>query len=132
MDLHGGLKFGPDLSWIQPPESLEGTSVDPDFWQQHLEPDQSKVQEMYEAVIAYLPGVKLEGLKTTYIGIRPKLSPPDGGFMDFQFRTDFSDQGSRGTMITLLGIESPGLTSALAIAEVVVDDMLIGTKSGEK
>lgn len=124
MDLRGGLKFGPDLSWIQPPESENEISIDADFWMQHLKPDESKVAEMYQAITAYLPNVQQDGLKASYVGIRPKLVPPDGGFMDFQFRTDYA-RGNQGVMISLLGIESPGLTSSLAIAELVVEDMIM-------
>lgn len=120
LDLQGKIRFGPDLEWISPPEGKEG----PDFWQSHLVPNDLRLQEMHEAVMDYLPGVKLEGMQPDYVGIRPKLVSSDGGFQDFVFRTDFPNVNLRGPMINLLGIESPGLTASLAIAEHVVEDIL--------
>lgn len=145
LDLQGNVRFGPDIDWLSPP-TLEmkddGTEAsDPDFWINHLIPDESRIPQMHEAITEYLEGVSLDGLQTDYCGIRPKLVGPDGGFQDFVFRTDypssFSNNFGRSTgaasgsrpMITLMGIESPGLTSSLAIAEMVVEDILC-TKEG--
>jgi 2-hydroxyglutarate dehydrogenase len=132
MDMHGNIRFGPDLEWISAPE---GDHPSPDFWEQHLVPAELRLAEMHKEVQMYLPGVELDGMMPDYAGIRPKLvAPPHGKFHDFVFRTDFPSAFSRtfakregqNPMITLLGIESPGLTSSLAIAELVVDDMLAG------
>jgi len=109
------------LEWISPPENGE---ADPDFWRSHLVPNDLRLGEMHEAVMDYLPGVRLEGMQPDYVGIRPKLVPPSGGFQDFVFRADFPNDNRRGAMINLLGIESPGLTASLAIAEYVVEDIL--------
>ena len=124
LDLNGKVRFGPDLEWISPP------SDDPehiDFWMKHLVPDNGRTEEMHRAITKYLPSVVLEGLQTDYVGVRPKLGPPGSGFQDFVFRKDFPTSAgvkNRGPMITLLGIESPGLTSSLAIAEYVVEDVM--------
>ncbi|PSS37339.1 hypothetical protein PHLCEN_2v816 [Hermanssonia centrifuga] len=140
LDMQGNIKFGPDLDWLDPPpieETDEGIEhADPDFWTRHLVPDESRLKMMHEAITEYLPEISLEGLQPDYCGIRPKLVGPEGGFQDFVFRTDYPENfsstggGSCGElenpMITLMGIESPGLTSCLAIAEMVVDDMLGG------
>lgn len=128
LDLHGKVRFGPDIEWISPPSSGDG-EMDAGFWTKHLVPDESRLGEMHQAVTSYLPSVVLEGMQPDYVGMRPKLVPPQGGFQDFVFRTDHSAQGRdvkdrHGAMISLLGIESPGLTSSLAIAEYVVDDIL--------
>ncbi|KAF9468831.1 FAD dependent oxidoreductase [Collybia nuda] len=128
LDLHGKVRFGPDIEWVSPPLTSDG-EMDADFWMKHLVPDESRLGEMHQAVTSYLPGVILGGMKPDYVGMRPKLVPPQGGFQDFIFRTDHSGRprnaGDRqGTMISLLGIESPGLTSSLAIAEYVVEDIL--------
>lgn len=145
LDLNGNVRFGPDIDWLSPP-TLEmkddGTEVsDPDFWTNHLIPDESRIPQMHEAITEYLEGVSLDGLQPDYCGIRPKLVGPDGGFQDFVFRTDYPSSFSNnvgrsyGTasgsrpMITLMGIESPGLTSSLAVAEMVVEDILC-TKEG--
>lgn len=129
LDLQGKIRFGPDIEWIDPPKSeLTNTEDDAEFWSRKLVPDDSRLPEMHEAVTSYLPGVTLEGLQPDYVGIRPKLIPPGGGFQDFVIRTDYpSDDAMKaksGGMISLLGIESPGLTGSLAIAELVVVDVL--------
>ncbi|KIK65630.1 hypothetical protein GYMLUDRAFT_240136 [Collybiopsis luxurians FD-317 M1] len=125
LDMNGKIKFGPDIEWISP-ESED----DVDFWTRHLVPDDSKMGEIHLAVTRYLPDVSLEGLQPDYVGIRPKIVPPGAAeFQDFLFRTDYPHQfgggGGKGEspMISLLGIESPGLTANLAIAEYVVDDI---------
>jgi 2-hydroxyglutarate dehydrogenase len=122
-DLEGNIRFGPDLEWISPPETTnEEENID--FWMNHLKPDGSRLQDMYDAVRKYLPDVSLEGLQPDYVGIRPKLMGPlDKGFVDFVIRKDFAD-GQSVPMVSLMGIESPGLTSCLAIAEHVVKDVL--------
>ncbi|KAI0081849.1 pyridine nucleotide disulfide oxidoreductase-like protein [Panus rudis PR-1116 ss-1] len=133
LDMQGKIRFGPDLDWLNPPVNAE---VNPDFWQKHLIPDESRLKLMHEAVTEYLPGVTLEGFQPDYCGMRPKLVGPDGGFQDFVFRTDYPDNFAEPTaadgahrrgrpMISLLGIESPGLTSSLAIGEMIVEDMLV-------
>lgn len=138
LDLDGKVKFGPDLEWLDP-----SNDSDPDFWQRHLVPDETRLELMHEAIREYLPEVTLDGLQPDYCGIRPKLVGPEGGFQDFVFRKDYP--GSFGTssetlhhmqqespMISLLGIESPGLTSSLAIAEHLVEDILCGGVDHEK
>ena len=128
LDLQGKIRFGPDIEWISPPEPTADGEVE-DYWQRHLVPDDSpaKMHEMHEAITSYLPGVELDGLSADYVGIRPKLVPPGGGFQDFVLRTDYpvtflggDADSQRAPMVSLLGIESPGLTSSLAIAEKVV------------
>jgi len=132
IDMHGKIRFGPDLDWLNPELGEEQNA---DFWQKHLMPDESRIQLMHQAVTEFLPGVEVEGFQPDYCGIRPKLVGPEGGFQDFVFRKDYPshftsstknsiDTKQRAPMISLLGIESPGLTSSLAIAELVVDDML--------
>ncbi|KAL5527527.1 hypothetical protein ACEPAG_6328 [Sanghuangporus baumii] len=150
LDLNGNIKFGPDLQWISPsgaslpnpgatPVSGDGTSKeelfsydenDVDFWKQYLIPDDSQIAAVTKAVKQYLPGADESKFRPDYVGIRPKLVPPWGGFQDFVFRRDRStdflegsgskNKSGNGEMITLLGIESPGLTASLAIAEKVI------------
>lgn len=137
LDLHGNIKFGPDIEWISPPDPGPAGEVQ-DYWREHLVPDDSpeKMREIRQAVASYLPGVELDGLSADYVGIRPKLIPPGGGFQDFVLRTDYpmtflggDSDSRRAPMITLLGIESPGLTSSLAIAERIVDVLPPGMPS---
>ncbi|CCM04796.1 uncharacterized protein FIBRA_06989 [Fibroporia radiculosa] len=130
LDLQGKIRFGPDLDWLDP--HIEGNINDPDFWQKWLIPDDSRLAMMHAAVREYLPEVSFEGFQPDYCGVRPKLVGPKGGFRDFEFRAHYPEDflgtfrgKDKRPMITLLGIESPGLTSSLAIAEKVVEDILI-------
>ncbi|TDL29802.1 pyridine nucleotide disulfide oxidoreductase-like protein [Rickenella mellea] len=152
LDLNGNIKFGPDLQWISPrshasqsdarpvsastndsaaEEEFSDAEDDIDFWKHHLVPDDSQLDAMHKAVRTYLPNVDGAKFRPDYCGIRPKLVPPWGGFQDFVFRTDFahqflrnrSDRRTSGRMVTLMGIESPGLTASLAIAEKVLNEI---------
>jgi len=125
LDLQGRVRFGPDLEWISPPTGAPDFCCDEenvDFWTQHLVPNESRLEEMHRAVTRYLPGVAFEGLRADYVGVRPKLVV--SGFQDFVIRKDYADGRGGGLMVSLLGIESPGLTSSLAIAEHVVEDVI--------
>jgi len=129
LDLQGKVRFGPDIEWISSPVDHQPGGNDVDFWERYLVPDDSRLEEMHKAVTYYLPGVVLDGMRPDYVGIRPKLMGPEGGFQDFVIRVDaLSDvmarADGRNLMISLLGIESPGLTSSLAIAEVIVEDII--------
>ncbi|OAX39041.1 pyridine nucleotide disulfide oxidoreductase-like protein [Rhizopogon vinicolor AM-OR11-026] len=125
LDLQGKVRFGPDLEWISPPSDAEiydYNEENVDFWRKHLTPSDSRLEEMYRAVTEYLPGVSFEGFRPDYVGVRPKVER--FGFQDFVVRKDYADRSGRGLMVSLMGIESPGLTSSLAIAEHVVDDII--------
>lgn len=103
LDLAGRARFGPDATvW---PES-----IDYGF-------DCSLESGFYEAIRRYYPGLQDGSLRPAYTGIRPKLAPkgsPDSDFVIF----GPLDHGIQG-MVHLFGIESPGLTASLAIADVV-------------
>ncbi|KAF8333547.1 uncharacterized protein EI90DRAFT_2970998 [Cantharellus anzutake] len=122
IDMAGSIRFGPDLEWVDAQDDAdedEGT-----WWESLLECEltEERREEMHQAITQYLPGVKQEGLREDYCGIRPKLVGPGAGFQDFVIQVDsVSDYGMLGnaTMITLLGIESPGLTSCMSLAEHV-------------
>lgn len=135
LDMNGNVRFGPDIEWIEPPSSgsTDGHSdrlEDVDFWKNHLNPSSDRLQEMYHSISRYLRGISLEGLSPDYVGVRPKLmGPGGGGFQDFVVRVDWSGRWTGvdkegAQMITLMGIESPGLTSSLAIGEMVVEEVL--------
>ncbi len=103
-DLGGQGVFGPDLAFVD----TEDYSVDPD-----------KRDEFVRYIARFWPGVDAERLTPDYAGIRPKLHGPGELQPDFQLRgTD--DHGIEG-LVALFGIESPGLTSSLAIGEAVAD-----------
>ena len=111
LDLAGQARFGPDISWID--------RVDYAF-------DHSREPLFYEAIRRYYPGLKDGQLTPGYTGIRPKVSGPKDPAADFVIQGP-KDHGVPG-LVNLYGIESPGLTASLAIAEGVRD--LLGPKTG--
>ncbi|KDQ10717.1 hypothetical protein BOTBODRAFT_136564 [Botryobasidium botryosum FD-172 SS1] len=123
MDLAGNIKFGPDVEWIT--LGTKGEQGDNEPWKTWLTPSEERLNDMHTAIQTYLPGVSPSDLVPDYVGIRPKLAGPDGGFRDFVIRLDTADKDrGEGKMVSLLGIESPGLTSSLAIADMVVSNVL--------
>jgi len=110
IDLDGRMILGPSIQYV---DSIDYT-VDP----QHR-------QLFYDSVRRFLPFVQYDDLEPEMAGIRPKLQKPGEDVRDFVVR-DESDRGLPG-FINLIGIESPGLTAAPAIAEYVaglVEDQL--------
>ena len=103
LDLGGRVKFGPDFSWID--------RVDYRF-------DESREAAFYQAIRRYYPGLKDGTLQPGYTGIRPKIHGPGQSVPDWAIQGP-RDHGVAG-LINLYGIESPGLTSSLAIADHVV------------
>jgi L-2-hydroxyglutarate oxidase LhgO len=108
LDLGGQAKFGPDVQWVDSPEDL---LVDP-----------TRGDAFYAEVRKYWPGIKSGALQPGYAGIRPKISPAGAPAADFVIQGP-ADHGVPG-LVNLFGIESPGLTSSLAIADCVNDKML--------
>jgi L-2-hydroxyglutarate oxidase LhgO len=127
-DLQGNIRFGPDVEWVDSPDDL---SVNP-----------TRLPTAIKEIAKYLPSIEqnAEKLQPDYAGIRPKLSRgasvaasgqpgqglhkkgvpqtgdgAKGGFQDFIIR---KEEGFTG-VFNLLGIESPGLTSSLAIGEKI-------------
>ena len=103
LDLAGNARFGPDVEWI----NAIDYSVDP-----------QRAAHFYEAIRRYWPGLQDGRLLPGYAGIRPKVAGPGSPAPDFVIQ----DQRVHSVpgLINLFGIESPGLTSALAIADHVV------------
>ncbi|XWW99533.1 hypothetical protein V2A60_007543 [Cordyceps javanica] len=119
LDLGGRMRFGPDVEWVRRPDDLAALSRD-------TPRGAARLREAVAAIRTYLPGIDEACLEPDYAGIRPKLAGPDhAGFVDFVVR---EEEGYRG-WVNLLGIESPGLTSALAIAERV-EGILYGNARG--
>jgi L-2-hydroxyglutarate oxidase LhgO len=102
LDLGGQLKFGPDTEYI---EQLE------------YGVNESLKDEFYIAISKYFPAVERHRLQPAYSGIRPKLQGENDGFRDFIIQTQH--QHKIKGLINLFGIDSPGLTSSLAIADYV-------------
>jgi L-2-hydroxyglutarate oxidase LhgO len=100
LDLAGQAKFGPDVEWIDEIDY----KVDP-----------GRSQKFYNAIRTYWPSIKEDSLIPAYAGIRPKIVGPGALDADFMIQTD-KDHGVTG-LVNFFGIESPGLTASLAIAE---------------
>ena len=100
LDLAGQARFGPDVEWA---ETID-YSVDP-----------RRADSFYAAIRTYWPGLPDGALQPAYSGIRPKIERPGGPGTDFLIQTE-NDHGVKG-LVNLFGIESPGLTASLAIAE---------------
>eukprot|EP00127_Corallochytrium_limacisporum_P004312 Clim_evm257s157 gene=Clim_evmTU257s157 len=111
VDLEGGVRFGPDAVWIE----KEGIWADREVESLLQIPDQPE-QPFTDAIARYYPAVKKEDLLPDYAGMRAKILPMGAGSQDFTI--EWNDT-AKPSALNLLGIESPGLTSSLAIAEVV-------------
>jgi L-2-hydroxyglutarate oxidase LhgO len=104
IDLGGQARFGPDVQWI---DTID-YNVDP-----------ARADSFYAAVRRYWPDLQDGALQPGYAGIRPKIVPQHIGSQDFVVQCP-ATHGVAG-LINLFGIESPGLTAALAIAEYVTE-----------
>lgn len=105
LDLGGRAKFGPDIEWLETtdPATLDYT-VDP-----------ARCDSFYEAIRRYWPGLPDNALAADYAGVRPKIA--GANYPDFQIQG--SEAHGLGGHVMLYGIESPGLTSSLAIGDGV-------------
>jgi len=102
LDMEGNLRFGPDVEWVDE----INYAVDP-----------SRSEAFYEAIRSYWPDIAGKPLVPAYSGIRPKINGRGMPAADFQIQGE-NENGIPG-LINLFGIESPGLTSSLAIADYV-------------
>jgi L-2-hydroxyglutarate oxidase LhgO len=102
LDLGGQARFGPDVEWVEAPDY----TVDP-----------RRAERFYAAIRAYWPELRDGQLAPGYAGVRPKIAGPGEPAADF--RIDGPQVHGVPGVVNLFGIESPGLTSSLAIAERV-------------
>jgi L-2-hydroxyglutarate oxidase LhgO len=107
LDLAGRMRFGPDVEWI----AEENYAVDP-----------RRAESFYARIRTYWPGLPDGSLVPDYAGIRPKLRGPGEGQADFMIATP-ADHGLP-RLVNLFGIESPGLTSSLSLAEAIVKQLV--------
>ena len=103
LDLGGQAKFGPDVQWVDTPDDLQV--------------DASRADAFYAAVRTYWPALPDGALHSGYAGIRPKISGPNAPAADFLIQGP-ATHGVPG-LVNLFGMESPGLTSSMAIADWV-------------
>jgi L-2-hydroxyglutarate oxidase LhgO len=104
LDMAGQARFGPDVEWIETVDY----AVDP-----------ARAARFYPAIRKYWPTLPDGALMPSYSGIRPKIVPPAVARQDFLMQGP-GEHGVAG-LINLFGIESPGLTSSLAIADHVAE-----------
>jgi D-amino-acid oxidase len=104
LDLDGRVRLGPDAEWLDAPR---------------FDVDARKATLFCDAVRRFVPALRAEWLAPEFAGVRPKLGGPGAGFRDFVV----SEESARGLpgLVNLVGIESPGLTAAPALAERVVE-----------
>ena len=106
LDLGGHARFGPDVEWV---DRIDYT-VDP-----------QRAERFYAAIRRYWPGLPDDSLEPGYAGIRPKISGKDAPAADFVV------QGPRAHgvpgLVNLFGIESPGLTASLPLADAVLEEL---------
>jgi len=103
LDLAGRMRFGPDVEWID----TEDYNVNP-----------ARAQSFYASIRRYWPGLPDNSLQPDYAGIRPKLTGPGEPAADFMI--DAPAQHGLPGLVQLFGIESPGLTSSLSLADAVI------------
>lgn len=109
LDMGGQARFGPDVEWLD-----SGDNID-----YNVKPERGEI--FYDAIRQYWPDLKEGDLNPDYSGVRPKIQAPG------EEAADFMIQGPRAHgvsgFVNLFGIESPGLTSCLAIAEDVIQQL---------
>lgn len=103
LNLSGQLRFGPDVKWVK--------KIDYTF-------DNSTKREFVKAIKRYYPNLDEQALQPSYTGIRPKVVGPGNTPGDFIIQTE-SDHGYKG-LVNCYGMESPGLTASMAIADYVL------------
>ena len=106
LDLSGKVRFGPDVTWVE--------EIDYSF-------DENLRGSFVEVIRTYWPNLNAAKLTPDYTGIRPKIYGPYDEPADFIIQT--SKEHKISGLVNLLGIESPGLTSAFAIAREVVKSL---------
>jgi L-2-hydroxyglutarate oxidase LhgO len=104
LDMAGQARFGPDVEWV---DAID-YAVDP-----------ARAERFYPAIRRYWPTLPDGALMPSYSGMRPKIVPPAVAAQDFLIQGP-TDHGVGG-LVNLFGIESPGLTSSLAIADYVAE-----------
>jgi L-2-hydroxyglutarate oxidase LhgO len=106
IDMGGGVKFGPDVTWLK--SNIYDYKV-----------DASKQEAFFRSARKFLPFLEKDDIFPEMAGIRPKIQVPGGPIRDWYIKEE-SEKGYPG-FINLIGMESPALTSSIAIAEYVND-----------
>ena len=112
LDLGGQARFGPDLEWldVDAPEAIDYAV------------DARRADAFEQAVRRYWPGLPAGALRPDYSGVRPRIHGPGETAPDF--RIDGAARHGWPGLVNLFGIESPGLTAALALGEHVAEPLI--------
>ena len=110
LDLAGQARFGPDVEWIDRIGGKDDYAVDP-----------RRSERFYDAIRRYWPALPDGTLSPGYAGIRPKTAGPGEPAPDFEIQGP-AKHGVPG-LVHLFGIESPGLTASLALADLVLEEL---------
>lgn len=116
LDMSGQVRFGPDTQYI---DHIDYNISDHGQSSKHSQV--AKKERFIRAIQQYYPGLKRENLQLGYSGIRPKLSAEDEIARDFIIQTSAEHKVSG--LINLFGIESPGLSASLAIADHAINTL---------
>jgi L-2-hydroxyglutarate oxidase LhgO len=111
LDMAGQARFGPDVEWVS---------------ERRYEVEPRRAEKFYAAIRSYWPALPDGALAPGYSGIRPKISAPEAPAADFVIHGP-AETGVHG-YAALYGIESPGLTASLAIAEAVAEKVGLAEK----
>jgi L-2-hydroxyglutarate oxidase LhgO len=113
LDLGGQGRFGPDVEWldVEHPDDINYVV------------DSARSDSFYAEIRRYWPGLKDGALQPAYSGVRPKIVGRDTQAADFVISSE-QEHGVQG-LVNLFGIESPGLTAALAIADQVASNLSV-------
>lgn len=119
LDLQGLVRFGPDVEWLDAAAVDDPDGID-------LAPDPARADAFYESIRSYWPDLRDGALSPDYVGVRPKLQHPALPSMSAPRSMSFQDFVIAGPethgvpgLVHLFGMESPGLTSSMAIADYV-------------
>ena len=120
LDLAGQARFGPDVEWldVDSPDAID-YAVDP-----------ARSVAFYAAIRRYWPALQDGSLAPAYSGVRPKLQGPGAPVRDFMLQGPEA-HGVAG-LINLFGIESPGLTASLAIADEALRRLVVPVDHGQR
>ncbi|MBM3375080.1 MAG: NAD(P)/FAD-dependent oxidoreductase [Betaproteobacteria bacterium] len=116
LDMGGQAQFGPDVEWLGPADAGREPGTTHAVMPYAVDPE--RLTQFARDVQRWWPSLSPDALQPGYSGVRPKLSAPGAPAADFLVRGP-EDERCPG-LVQLFGIESPGLTASLAIAEHVV------------
>ena len=127
VDPSGAVRFGPDVEWLAPPSPAPGAGSKWAWARQHAPTsaslysvDESRADAFYAAIRRFYPSLPDGALEPDYAGVRSKLSGPGQPAADFLLLSD----PALPQCVSLFGVESPGLTSCLALGVLVAKTVL--------